>query len=800
VCPLRLNVRAPPANDRDMSMDARNGDRRGARMLRRLAAISARPVAAGGESGPWRWLVPALVVGLLLFVGQRVADLGGRADRAEADAALAQRVSADVVERSALVTEVWLGRQARRATIRHLSANRVTTQRRLAALRNAGKDELELDLLAFRLEQSDRDIDDLVRRLRRDDVASAALLHRRKVVPRLRQTLEIGQRIERDAARRAGAARATARRASALMLGLGSALALLLLWVFWSRRSASQVALHERRFRSLVQNSSDLIVVVDHGGVVTECTPVVEQMLGRRAENLLGTPFAAIVHPDDVEALTGSWWQPADGATTASAWRAHHAAGEWVDVESTCTDLREDTSVGGHVLVVRDVRERKAFEERLHHQAFYDALTGLPNRVLFEDRVTHAVARARRSGDTIAVLFVDLDDFKTVNDSLGHAAGDDLLRQTAARIDECLRGADTAARLGGDEFAVLVEGVEAAEHVTAVAERLHAALDRPFTIGQDEIFVRASIGIALQEEGQLDDELLRNADTAMYAAKAAGKGRHELFRPVMHATAKRRLQLTGDLRRAVENQEFTVDYQPLVSLADGRILGAEALVRWEHPEFGRIAPDDFIPLAEETGLIVPIGETVLREACRQAKSWQQLAGADGPAYVSVNLSPRQFRPPGKLVSDVQRLTAETGLDPSCLLLEITETVLMHDREHAGRDLQALRELGVRVAIDDFGTGYSSLSYLREFPIDIVKMDRSFVKELGRGRGDDALVRSVLELGEALDMQIVAEGIEDVAQLDSLRDLHCGIGQGYYFSEPISPERMFEVLRGADRPA
>jgi EAL domain-containing protein (putative c-di-GMP-specific phosphodiesterase class I) len=287
----------------------------------------------------------------------------------------------------------------------------------------------------------------------------------------------------------------------------------------------------------------------------------------------------------------------------------------------------------------------------------------------------------------------------------------------------------------------------------------------------------------------------------MYAAKAAGKGRHEVFRPVMHATAKRRLQLTGDLRRAVENQEFTVDYQPLVSLADGRVLGAEALVRWEHPEFGRIAPDDFIPLAEETGLIVPIGEMVLREACRQAKSWQQLAGTDGPAYVSVNLSPRQFRPPGKLVSDVQRLTAETGLDPSCLLLEITETVLMHDREHAARDLQALRDLGVRVAIDDFGTGYSSLSYLREFPIDIVKMDRSFVQELGRGRGDDALVRSVLELGEALDMQIVAEGIEDVAQLDSLRDLHCGIGQGYYFSRPISPERMFEVLRGAgDRPA
>ena len=273
----------------------------------------------------------------------------------------------------------------------------------------------------------------------------------------------------------------------------------------------------------------------------------------------------------------------------------------------------------------------------------------------------------------------------------------------------------------------------------------------------------------------------------MYAAKAAGKGRHQVFHPVMHDDAKRRLQLTGDLRRAVDRDEFTVDYQPLVDLADGRVLGAEALVRWEHPTYGRIPPVDFISLAEETGFINAIGDFVLGEACRQARVWQD--AGDGPTYVSVNLSPRQFRPPGALVEQVTRHTTDAGLDPSCLLLEITESVLMNDRESAAADLQALRDLGVRVAIDDFGTGYSSLAYLRDFPIDIVKMDRSFVRELGHGRADDALVRSVVELGDALNMQIVAEGIEEVGQLDSLRDLHCAIGQGYFFSRPVSGDAL-----------
>jgi diguanylate cyclase (GGDEF)-like protein/PAS domain S-box-containing protein len=709
--------------------------------LRRVGEVSARRVAAGGEGRLWRWTIPLLAIAALALAAQRVDGLQRVADDAGARSALAQEV----------VDDVMLG--APRADLR-------ADVKRLRALEPGDPGVHELSRTVW-----------LPVATARDGQRAAALA--RSVDSRFGQAADDAER--------------AAERARRLLLGIGVALVLLLLWCFWSRRAAVQVALHDRRFRSLVRNASDLIVVLDGDGRITDCTPVVADMLGRSPESLVDTELRAIVHPEDEV--------PPAGDPAARAWRALHADGSWIDVESTSTDLRDDASVGGIVLVVRDVRERKAFEQQLHHAAFHDALTGLPNRALFEDRVRQAVARARRSETLVAVLFVDLDDFKTVNDSLGHAAGDDLLRLTAARLDESLRAEDTAARLGGDEFAVLVEGLDDADGVARVAERIHEALDRPFRVGDEELFVRASIGIAIREGDQLDKDLLRNADTAMYAAKGAGKGRHELFHPVMHDTARRRLQLTGDLRRAVSKGEFTVDYQPLVDLADGTILGAEALVRWDHPQFGRIAPADFIPLAEETGLIVPIGDFVLREACRQARAWRDMDPGGAAKYVSVNLSSRQFRPPGRIVEQVLAVTSEFGLEPSSLLLEITESLLVHDREHAAEDLQALRDVGVRVAIDDFGTGYSSLSYLRDFPIDIVKMDRSFVQDLGRGAADDALVRSVLELGEALDMQIVAEGIEELSQLDSLRDLRCGIGQGYLFSQPVSGDLIGGVLRG-----
>jgi diguanylate cyclase (GGDEF)-like protein len=455
------------------------------------------------------------------------------------------------------------------------------------------------------------------------------------------------------------------------------------------------------------------------------------------------------------------------------------------------------------VATVRDVGEQTTLEDQLRHQAFHDPLTALPNRSLFEDRVRHAVARTRRSGLGMAVLFVDLDDFKTVNDSLGHATGDELLRQVAKRLDECVRTADTVARLGGDEFAVLVEAARGPDDGEEVAVRIHAGLQPPFQIDGHELFIQASVGIALAESGSTTEELMRNADTAMYAAKATGKGRSEMFRATMHMEVRRRLQLSGDLRRAMLAGELSVQYQPLVDLSSGRVLGAEALARWTHPTLGSIPPSDFIPVAEETGLVVPLGGWVLTEACRQARAWQAQTGGEA-IYVSVNVSPRQFRQPGKVVEQVREATASSGIDPSLLVLEITESVLMQDRDAVRDDLVHLQELGVRVAIDDFGTGYSALSYLRDFPIDMVKMDQSFVNDLSAGKGDQALVRSVVELGEALNMQIVAEGVERRDQLDHLSEMRCSIGQGYYFARPLDSSSMAELigeqLAAADKPA
>ncbi|HEX5911094.1 MAG TPA: EAL domain-containing protein, partial [Thermoleophilaceae bacterium] len=569
----------------------------------------------------------------------------------------------------------------------------------------------------------------------------------------------------------------------------------LLLGSFWSRRNAADALRRERRFHALLRNSSDLVVVIDPDTLtIRYATPAIERMLGYPPESVLGTPLAQLTHPEDRGALTDASLavRASDDGHETDRWRAMHHEGGVVDVEASWLDLTDDASVQGLVVTVRDVGERTNLEDQLRHQAFHDPLTALPNRSLFEDRVRHAVARTRRHGRGMAVLFVDLDDFKTVNDSLGHAAGDELLRQVAERLDGWVRSSDTVARLGGDEFAVLVEEPDDPDEAREIADRIHAGLEQPFAIDGHELFTRASVGIAPAESGATSEELMRNADTAMYVAKAAGKGRTEVFRATMHMEVQRRLQLSGDLRRALDNGELHVQYQPLVDLPSGRVLGAEALARWNHPKLGQVPPVDFIPVAEETGLIVPLGGWVLAEACGQAVRWH--AGSDSdPIYVSVNVSPRQFRQPGTVVEQVKAALDGSGLDPTFLVLEITESVLMQDREVIRRELTALRDLGVRVAIDDFGTGYSALTYLRDFPIDMVKMDQSFVNDLSAGRGDQALVRSVVELGEALDMQIVAEGIERRDQLDHLSDMRCSVGQGYYFARPLDGDGMGRLI-------
>ena len=432
---------------------------------------------------------------------------------------------------------------------------------------------------------------------------------------------------------------------------------------------------------------------------------------------------------------------------------------------------------------------------RLGEEGFEDSLTKLPNSTLFVDRVAHALANSRRHGHNISVAFLDLDDFKAVNDTLGHHSGDQLLAAVAGRLANCLRDADTAARLGGDEFALLLEATDEHE-ATIVAERVQSSLREPFEIEGHEVSIHASIGISRSGPDTEDaDELMRNADTAMYAAKDKGKARYERFSPSMHrGDASRRLQVAAELKRAIDDQELVLQYQPIVNLHTGEIDAVEALVRWEHPNRGLTLPIDFIPVAENTGLIVDIGTYVLRNACQQARLWQRQFPKDPPLQASVNLCVIQLEAPS-FVEDVAMLLHRCDLPPNTLILEITESVLMHDTAQTTSRLNELKALGVQLAVDDFGTGYSSLSYLRGFPVDILKIDRSFVSALDEATEEDlALPRAIAALGRELNLQTIAEGIETREQLSQIRTMLCDHAQGYYFAKPLWAEEVEQLLR------
>jgi len=442
-------------------------------------------------------------------------------------------------------------------------------------------------------------------------------------------------------------------------------------------------------------------------------------------------------------------------------------------------------------------RELEESREHFRHAAFHDALTGLPNRALLIDHLKLSIERAKLHHDHLfAVLFLDLDRFKNINDSLGHVAGDQLLITIARRLEECLRPTDTVARLGGDEFAILLDGLNEYDHAIQVAERAQRELMRPFNLNGHEVYTTASIGITLSTtDYDHPESVLRDADTAMYRAKENGKARYELFDKVMHARAVERLQLENDLRRAIERQEFHVYYQPIVSLDADRLAGFEALVRWEHPERGFISPAEFISTAEETGLIVELGQWVLHEACRQMHEWQWQNPAHRHLMMSVNLSAKQFTQPD-LLGQIKRTLSETGLDPRCLKLEITESVVMENAETASTMLTQLRALGVHLSIDDFGTGYSSLSYLHRFPVNTLKIDRSFISRMGAGDENTEIVRTIITLASNLGMKVIAEGVETLAQLTLLKEMKCEYGQGYLFSRPINAEAAgLLILRG-----
>ncbi len=449
-------------------------------------------------------------------------------------------------------------------------------------------------------------------------------------------------------------------------------------------------------------------------------------------------------------------------------------------------------------ILTRDITERRRAEEQLLHDAFHDSLTKLPNRALFLDHLKLAVNHGRRrKGYLFAVLFIDLDRFKVINDSLGHMVGDEFLITVARRIETCLRDGDTIARLGGDEFTILLDGIKDYGDAQRAAERVQEVLGEPFHLAGRDLFITASVGIKYSGEGdEQPEELLRDADTAMYCAKTLGKAQYQVFDAKMHTRALTLLQIESDLRRAVEREEFQVNYQPIVSLESGRISGFEALVRWHHPERGVILPSEFVSVAEETGLIMQIDRLVLRQACLQMRKWQDALPGTRRMKISVNLSCKQFMQPA-LVEQVTEILLETGLDPCSLKLEITESVMMEGRDYTMRVLERLSEAGIELSLDDFGTGYSSLSYIHRFPVSTLKIDQSFIKRIG-GDQNGEIVRAVVTLARNLGMEVVAEGIETELQLDQLRALNCEQGQGFYFSIPVDVESATALIERDER--
>ncbi|HEX5614307.1 MAG TPA: EAL domain-containing protein [Acidimicrobiia bacterium] len=548
----------------------------------------------------------------------------------------------------------------------------------------------------------------------------------------------------------------------------------------------------EERFRALVRTSSDVVSVVRPDGTFVSVSPAVEHVLGCPESDFADRSLPGFVHPDD----RAAWRSHLDDALAtptaehSTELRFRHGDGRWVWVEARTTNALEEPAIGGLVVHLRDITERRTAQAELAHQALHDPLTGLPNRALLVDRIERALARGHRTGLQTVVLFIDLDRFKTVNDSLGHGRGDELLVAAARRVREQVRDTDTVARLGGDEFVVLLEDVTHERVALGVAESILDAIRTPFSLGGRELYVTASIGLAMttSADAATPDTIIRDADAAMYDAKARGRDRLEVFDEAIRLRVLRRAETEQDLHRALDRDELALAYQPSYDLRTGRIVGVEALLRWHHPTRGVVGPSEFIDVAEDTGLVVPIGEWVLDEACRQAVAWRALAGEHGLRTVWVNLSARQLVRP-ELPDVVAAALARHDLPPDALGLEITESTLIEEAETPGQELAALEALGVRLAIDDFGTGYSSLLYLRRYHVDVLKLDRSFVSGLGTNVDDTAISAAVIDLGHALGMEISAEGVEHARQWERLRDLGCDTACGFHLMRPTDPEAI-----------
>ena len=661
-----------------------------------------------------------------------------------------------------------------------------TAQVRVAAVLSAERPEADALRTATRqLARTGADSDALVTRVRSwiADPDPASLAAARKASDDLGNRIDSGQRW-------ADVRAALVHGALLVLASVG--------WFLWFRRlvrrhrelertvtEAQVVVAGERRLMALVQNSADMVAVLEPDSTMTFVSPASVEVLGRTPEDLTGHKLAHQLNMADMPVFIGQLAASREGDQRVML-RVAHADGRELVLEGTLTNLMSEPAVNGWVLTLRDVTDRLSMQEELSHQAFHDALTGLANRRLFGDRLAHALRPRGRDGEPLAVLFLDLDDFKNVNDSVGHGAGDELLVAVAQRISACIRQGDTAARLGGDEFAILMEDADLAT-AQEVAERLQETLRAPVEVGGGKHSVRASIGIAEAMPGETTGEdALRNADVAMYWAKDRGKGTVAVYESDLHALALDQLALRSELQIAIRTDQLRLHFQPTVDLRSGEIAGFEALVRWQHPERGLVPPGEFIPAAEQSGLIVPLGSWVLREACRAGLGLQY---GDHRPSIAVNVAAAQLMKPD-FVDEVLEVLRETALPPTRLVLEITEGTLLDDKPTIVDALARLRDRGLRVAIDDFGTGYSSLAYLADLPVDVLKIDKAFVDQV---TGGESLVPAILAMAEKLRLTTVAEGVEHAAQAEWLAAANCTLGQGFLWSRPVPLDEAKALL-------
>jgi diguanylate cyclase (GGDEF)-like protein/PAS domain S-box-containing protein len=585
-------------------------------------------------------------------------------------------------------------------------------------------------------------------------------------------------------------------------------LALVAAGVHWQgrerRRSAVIASQAEglAEFEAMIENSSDLFFLTDAANRTLYCSPSAARFFGMSAAEVCDAPIDQFIHDDDLVKATDAFDAVrAFGTAGPLDLSVRHHDGGWRTIEVMANDLLLASS--GHAVAwhTRDVTDRRALEEQLTRQAFEDPLTGLANRALFSDRLGHALSRLSRSTRSIAVLMLDLDGFKAINDSMGHDAGDEALKEIAARISGAARPGDTVGRLGGDEFTILLEELEDATFANEVADRVLELVRQPLLIQNVNLRVSASIGIVVSDAHETTPEaLMRDADIAMYRAKADGRDRRVAFEPAMHARATKHLQISQDLAHALDRDELALYYQAIVDLEDGTPQGVEALIRWHHRDLGLVAPTDFISIAEQNGLILPIGRWVLERACAQAVAWHSGSPEGQKLTMSVNVSGRQLNH-DSLVPDVRRALANSGLDPQYLILEVTESVVMSDIDMVIRRLNELKELGLSIAIDDFGTGYSSLAYLRQLPVDILKIDKAFIDAAASGDpGGDAIMRAIVHLSEGLHLRTIAEGVEDARQAVHIKALGCQSAQGFLFSRPMPPDEIGAFLAASTRMA